>query len=292
MSIDVEDWFQTENMKGVIERDRWDSCELRVERNTMRILDILDARKTRATFFVLGWVAERCPGLVHQIASMGHEVASHGYGHELVYSLTPKQFRADITRSKKHLEDLIGKSVLGYRAPCFSITEWAIEILQEEGFTYDSSAVPTIAHDRYGKLDGIETRTPIVAIRDGFYEVCVSCIPVGQRGIPWGGGGYFRFLPYAVWKQGVRAILRSGRPYVFYIHPWEFDPLQPRPTGLKATTNFRQRVNLQRCEARFSALVRDVNWIPICELLDTRKSAAAPIPALPLVGRRVEGALP
>jgi polysaccharide deacetylase family protein (PEP-CTERM system associated) len=279
MSIDVEDWFHTENMKGVIPRNEWDGCELRVEMNTRRILDLLAARDTRATFFVLGWVAERCPGLVREIASGGHEIASHGHGHQLVYSLKPEEFRADIVRSKRHLEDLTGRPVLGYRAPCFSITEWAIDILREEGFTYDSSAVPTVMHDRYGRLDNIEARRPIVAIRDGFDEVCVSCIPVGRRGIPWGGGGYFRFLPYAIWRQGVRAILRSGRPYVFYIHPWEFDPGQPSPKGLKAAIEFRQRVNLHRCDARFAALVRDVEWVPIRELLDSWKATGASVPA-------------
>jgi len=278
MSIDVEDWFHTENMKGVISREAWDHCELRVESNTMRILELLEERNTRATFFVLGWVAERCPWLVREIAAGGHEIASHGYGHQLVYSLEPEEFRADIVRSKRYLEDLTGKRVLGYRAPCFSITEWAIDILQEEGFTYDSSAVPTIAHDRYGRLNDVSVRRPVVSIRDGFDEVCVSCIPLGQRGIPWGGGGYFRFIPYAIWLQGVRAILKSGMPYVFYIHPWELDPGQPSPKGLKASTEFRQRVNLHRCDARLASLIRDVEWGPICNLIESWKASGSSAP--------------
>src|SRR3954470_18435263 len=147
LSIDVEDWFQTENMKHVIPRGSWDSCELRVERNTMRMLEILDQQNARATFFVLGWVAEKCPQLVRSISAEGHEVASHGYGHELVYTLNARQFRADIARSKAVLEEVTGKAVQGYRAPCFSITEWAITILGEEGFRYDSSMYPTIGHD-------------------------------------------------------------------------------------------------------------------------------------------------
>src|SRR4029077_13138172 len=159
-----------------------------------------------------GWVAEKCPQLVRAIAAAGHEVASHGYGHELVYSLGASEFRSDVLRSKRYLEDLTGELVRGYRAPCFSITEWAIPILQEAGFDYDSSVVPTIYHDRYGRLNGMHAGRPVFLLRDGFYEVCISCIPLGKRGIPWGGGGYFRFIPYMIWLQGVRTILRCGKP--------------------------------------------------------------------------------
>jgi polysaccharide deacetylase family protein (PEP-CTERM system associated) len=191
LSIDVEDWFHTDNLRDVITRQAWENCELRVERNTMRMLEILQASNTRATFFVLGWVAEKCPHLVRAIAAAGHEIASHGYGHEHVYSLQPREFRADVVRSKQCLEDLTGKAVRGYRAPSFSITDWAIPILQDVGFDYDSSAVQTIAHDRYGRLSGMHAGRPIVSLGDGFYEVCVSCIRLGERGIPWGGGGLF-----------------------------------------------------------------------------------------------------
>jgi polysaccharide deacetylase family protein (PEP-CTERM system associated) len=276
LSVDVEDWFHTENMKGVIPRDAWDKCELRVEQNTMRMLEILDAQDAQATFFVLGWVAERCPQLVRAISAGGHEVASHGYAHELVYSLQPSDFRADILRSKGLLEDVTGKPVYGYRAPCFSITEWAIPILQDAGFRYDSSMVPTLAHDRYGRLDGIEAGKPIIAIRDGFYEVCVSCLRLGKRGIPWGGGGYFRFIPYALWLRGIHAILNSGLPYIFYIHPWEIDPGQPRVRGIRATYEFRQRVNLGRCEERFGALVSAFKWMPLFNLLQTWQAGETP----------------
>jgi polysaccharide deacetylase family protein (PEP-CTERM system associated) len=268
LTIDVEDWFHAYNVKGVIERDAWDGCELRVEQNTMRMIEILDQRRVRATFFVLGWVAEKCPQLVRAIAGAGHEVASHGYGHEPVYSLRPSEFKSDVMRSKKHLEDLIGKPVRGYRAPCFSITDWAIPILQEVGFDYDSSAVPTVVHDRYGQLKGMDAGRPIVLLRDGFHEACISCLRLGRRGIPWGGGGYFRLVPYAMWLQGVRKILRSGIPYIFYIHPWEIDPGQPRVAGMSATNGFRQRVNLHRCEKRFSALAGSFSWMPLCELID------------------------
>jgi polysaccharide deacetylase family protein (PEP-CTERM system associated) len=274
LSIDVEDWFHTDCLKGVIAREAWERCELRVERNTMRLMEILDARKARATFFVLGWVAEKCPDLVRTIAAAGHEVASHGYGHEHVYSLRPSEFRSDVLRSKRYLEDLTGTAVRGYRAPCFSITEWAIPILQDAGFDYDSSVVPTVAHDRYGQLNGMHAGRPIVSLREGFYEAGISCIRVGvgKRGIPWGGGGYFRLVPYALWLAGVHAILRSGTPYIFYIHPWEIDPGQPRAAGIDLANGFRQRVNLHRCEERFASLVGAFEWMPICDLVDQWKA--------------------
>jgi polysaccharide deacetylase family protein (PEP-CTERM system associated) len=267
LSIDVEDWFQTENLKTAIAREDWGGCDLRVERNTRRILEILASRDARATFFVLGWVAEKCPRLVREIAAAGHEIASHGYGHDLVYTLSPKDFRRDVLRSKDLLEDLIGSPIHGYRAPCFSITDWATDILQEVGFTYDSSAFPTIAHDRYGRLDGVDACTPIVRLRNGLYEICVSCLRLGRQGIPWGGGGYFRLIPYVLWRQGIRAIRRSGLPYVFYLHPWEIDPGQPAVEGVRASNAFRQRVNLRRCEGRFAALVRDFAWVPLRDLI-------------------------
>ena len=266
LSIDVEDWFHAANLN--VAREAWGRCELRVERNTMRMLEILDASKARATFFVLGWVAERCPQLLRSITAAGHEVASHGYDHEPIYSLRPGEFRSDVLRSKQCLEDLIGKPVRGYRAPSFSITEWAIPILQEVGFHYDSSVVPTIAHDRYGRLNGMDASTPVVLLSDGFYELGISCIRLGKRGIPWGGGGYFRLVPYVLWLWGVHRILRSGAPYIFYIHPWEIDAGQPRVTGIKPMHMFRHRVNLHRCEERFAALAGTFDWVPLCDLID------------------------
>jgi polysaccharide deacetylase family protein (PEP-CTERM system associated) len=270
LSIDLEDWFHAENLK--IGPDSWDSCELRVERNTTRILEILEESNVRATFFVLAWVAEKCTQLIRTIAAAGHEVASHGYNHRLVYSLTPSEFRVDVLRSKNYLEDLTGRAVRGYRAPCFSITDWAIPILQDAGFDYDSSVVPAIAHDRYGRLNGVTAGNPIVLLRDGFYEVCISCIPIGQRGLPWGGGGYFRLVPYGLWCRGIRLILRSGRPYLFYIHPWEIDAEQPRVNNISASNRFRHRVNLHRCEKRFAALCSAFEWMPVCDLLDNVKA--------------------
>jgi len=269
MSIDVEDWFQVENLKGVIARDTWDSRELRVERNTDRMLELMAARNIRCTCFILGWVADKCPTLIKRIADAGHEIASHGYGHELIYNLTPVQFRDDLIRARDLLQNITGQRICGYRAPSFSITDWAIDILQETGIEYDSSAFPTVAHDRYGKLTGMKPGTPIVKLREGFHEVCVSCLNVGKRGLPWGGGGYFRLIPYAVFKRGVRKILKGGQPYVFYIHPWEIDAGQPRVEAgsLKRSHRFRHYVNLRRCESRWAALLRDFEWMPVGELL-------------------------
>lgn len=270
LSVDVEDWFHTENLKGAISRDAWDRCESRVERNTMRMLEIIEAAQVKATFFILGWVAERNRRLVQRIAGAGHEIASHGFAHELVYSLDKARFREDVGRAKAILEDLTGAPVKGYRAPCFSITQWAIPILQETGHSYDSSLVPTAAHDRYGRLNGIDERRDIIELGDGFHEVCVSCLRFSRRGVPWGGGGYFRFLPYRAWMRGIDFILGGGHPYVFYIHPWEVDPSQPRVRGMSAMNAYRQHVNLHRCEGRFAALCSAFQWMTISELIDLR----------------------
>jgi len=279
ISVDVEDWFQVENLKPVVARETWDGRERRVERNTDRILELLAQRGLHGTFFILGWVAERHPDLVRRIAGGGHEIASHGYGHDLVYTLTEQEFRADVGRSKGLLEDLTGQRVLGYRAPCFSITDWAVTILQELGFEYDSSVFPTVAHDRYGRLTGVGAGQPIIELRPGFHEVCISCLPLGRRGLPWGGGGYFRMLPYAVWRGGITRIVRSGTPYVFYLHPWEIDPDQPRMTGLDRVSYFRHYVNLARCEARLAAMLDDFRWTSIRDLLLDWKHGLATRPA-------------
>ncbi len=268
MSIDVEDWFQVENLRPAITRSSWDDCESRIERNTDRMLEMIARHDLRCTFFVLGLVAERAPQLVKRIAEAGHEIASHGYGHEMLHEIGRDAFRRDVDRARKLLEDLTGRRVRGYRAPSFSITDWAIDLLQETGHEYDSSAYPTIAHDRYGRLSGIEGEEPVVELRSGFSEVCISCLKLGRKGLPWGGGGYFRLLPYRVFRAGIRRILESDRPYVFYIHPWEIDAEQPRVKGLKRTHRFRHYINLDKGEARFGSLLRDFEWTTIEAVLD------------------------
>jgi polysaccharide deacetylase family protein (PEP-CTERM system associated) len=232
------------------------------------MLELMAASDVSCTCFVLGWIADRCPRLVSRIAEAGHEIASHGYGHELVTTLTPDAFRSDVERSKNVLEDLTGAPVLGYRAPSFSITDWSIPILQEVGFRYDSSSFPTIAHDRYGRLTGVGVDASVVELRPGFHEICVSCLNIGSRGLPWGGGGYFRVIPYRIFRRGIARILRSDRPYVFYIHPWEIDPGQPRIEHLPALFRFRHYAGLERCERRFAALLADFRWSKMSQLLE------------------------
>ena len=269
MSIDVEDWFQVENLRGAIGRDAWAQERLRVEQNTDRLLELMAGANggVRATFFVLGWVAERCPDLIRRIAAAGHEIASHGYGHDLLDSLSPSEFRADVEQSKGMLEEITGVEVRGYRAPSFSIQEWALPILQELGFSYDSSFFPSLGHDRYGKLSGITADQALVEVLPGFFEVSISTLTVGSRNLPWGGGGYFRLLPYPVFRRGVRRILGSGRPYVFYLHPWEIDPDQPRVEGLPRLYRFRHYVGLRRCEHRLRSLLADFSWTTVADML-------------------------
>ena len=268
MSIDVEDWFHVQNLRRVVPRETWNAQQVRVEAAMDRMLALMAQANVRATCFVLGWVAERLPGLVRRIADAGHEIASHGYGHDLVYDLRPAEFRDDVRRSKALLEDLSGRQVLGYRAPSFSITDWAFPILREEGFAYDSSFFPTtVAHPRYGRPSGLSSDGAAISRHEDLTEVSLSCLPVGTRALPWAGGGYLRLLPYVVFKRGVERILRSGGPYVFYIHPWELDAEQPRVRGLKASERLKHYLNLGRAEARWTSLLRDFDWMPIADAL-------------------------
>jgi polysaccharide deacetylase family protein (PEP-CTERM system associated) len=233
-----------------------------------------EAGPVQATFFVLGWVADRCPAVVRRIGAAGHEVASHGYGHELLPSLGPDAFREDVRRSKNLLENIVSAPVHGYRAPSFSITDWAIPVLLEEGFVYDSSVFATVAHDRYGRLAGVRPDQPVVELAPGFFEIGVSCLTVGSVGLPWGGGGYFRLMPYPLFRRGVSHI-RRRRPYVFYLHPWEIDPGQPRVDDLPLTHRFRHYVGLGRCETRFGALLRDFRWSTMWDLVQWVRGRAA-----------------
>lgn len=275
MSIDVEDWFQVENLKRVIPRDSWKTRQLRVEANTDRLLELLDDADARCTFFVLGWIAERCPSLVQRIAGAGHELGCHGYGHELVYELSPEDFRDDVHRCKALLEDLSGSPIEGYRAPSFSITDWSVPILRELGFSYDSSVFPAVAHDRYGRLAGIDTRSQLVELAPGFHEICISCLMLGSRGVPWGGGGYFRVIPYPLFRRGVQHMLRAGEPYVFYIHPWEIDPGQPRVDGLSAMERIRHYAGLSRTEGRYASLLAEFEWTTLSDVLASSLAAPA-----------------
>jgi polysaccharide deacetylase family protein (PEP-CTERM system associated) len=260
LTIDVEDYFQVSAFAPYIRRDEWDSRECRIERNVNRILDMLAARHTQATFFTLGWVAERYPQVVRRIVAEGHELASHGYGHERASDLSEAAFTADVTRAKKLLEDIAGAPVLGYRAPSFSIGKgnlWAFDTLAEAGYRYSSSIYP-IRHDHYGMPD-----SPRFAYKlgSGMLEIPVTTLRLGSRNLPSSGGGYFRLLPYAVSRWMLQRVNREDRESaVFYFHPWEIDPSQPRVAGIDAKTRFRHYVNIGRTESRLHSLLADFRW--------------------------------
>jgi len=330
LTIDLEDYFQVHAFSSVIRYEDWDNYECRIERNTDRLLDVLSsslrtphsALRTpiKATFFVLGWIAERYSGLVQRIQKEGHEIACHGYAHKLIYTQSKEEFRQDIRKSKAILEDITGSEVIGYRAPSYSITDksrWAFEVLVEEGFQYDSSIFP-IHHDFYGmpnaprfpfiiSLNGtsnfefsmlnfsnafthslinpcsdvsepqhgspaapLEGITPNSELRTPNYllEFPISTAKLLGQNVPLSGGGYFRFLPYSIVKRGLNRInKKEGQPFIFYLHPWEIDPEQPRINGLSSRSNFRHYVNLDKTEFKFKKLLFDFEFSSIKQLL-------------------------
>ena len=260
LTIDVEDYFQVSAFAPYIERAQWEARECRVERNVERILALLQERNACATFFTLGWIAERYPALVRRIVAAGHELASHGYGHERVSDLSEAQFFQDIHRAKALLEDIAGVPVQGYRAPSFSIGQgnlWALDTLQRAGYRYSSSIYP-IRHDHYGMPDA-----PRFAhqIRDGLIEVPPTTLRLYGRNFPASGGGYFRFFPYRVSCWMLRQVHRQNQaPAVFYFHPWEIDVEQPHVPGIGFKTRFRHYVNIGRMEQRLGRLLQDFHW--------------------------------
>ena len=262
MTIDVEDYFQVSAFASHIARDSWPTLECRIEANIDRILAILAAGNVTATFFTLGWIAERYPAMVRRIVAGGHELASHGYGHLRASDQSRAEFTDDISRSKALLEDIGGQAVLGYRAPSFSIGArnlWALDALLETGYRYSSSIYP-IQHDHYGMPDA-----PRFAFypngKDGLLEVPITTVRLMQRNLPAGGGGYFRLLPYAASRWLMRRVNRDDRQSaIFYFHPWEIDPGQPRQSDIGMKTRFRHYVNLARMEGRSKALTRDFEW--------------------------------
>jgi polysaccharide deacetylase family protein (PEP-CTERM system associated) len=270
MTVDVEDYFHVSAFDSVVSRARWETFESRVSRNTDRLLELFDRAGVRSTFFVLGWVAERFPALVRRIADLGHEVASHGYNHQLVYMLTPRQFREDVRAARAAIEDAAGLSVAGFRAPSYSVIEsslWTIDVLIEEGFVYDSSIFP-IHHDRYGIPDS--PRHPYVLRRAGgsLLEVPGSTVRLGRVNLPISGGGYFRQFPYGWTKWGIERVNRVERkPVTFYTHPWELDPDQPRiPVG--AATRVRHYRGLDRTAQRLARLLADFRFDSVTSMLD------------------------
>jgi len=262
MTIDVEDYFQVSAFAGHIARASWPDIACRVEANVERILALLHAQRIHATFFTLGWIAERHPAMVRHIVAAGHELASHGYGHSRVTDQSRAEFTDDIGRSKRLLEDIAGVAVQGYRAPSFSIGAanlWALDVLQEQGYRYSSSIYP-IAHDHYGMPDAQR-----FAFRpngpDRLLELPITTVRLMNRNWPAGGGGYFRLFPYPLSRWMIARVNQlEQRSGIFYFHPWELDPGQPRQAGVGLKTRFRHYLNLERMESRLRALAADFQW--------------------------------
>ena len=275
LTVDVEDYFQVSAFAPYIRRDEWDRRECRVERNVERILAMMSERQCKATFFTLGWVAERYPQLVRRIVDQGHELASHGYGHERASDLDRNAFAQDITRAKRLLEDIAGAPVQGYRAPSFSIGTqnlWAFDSLAQAGYRYSSSIYP-IKHDHYGMPD-----SPRFAYRlaCGLLEIPVTTLRMMSRNLPSSGGGYFRLLPYGLSRWMIRRINTVDRePAIFYFHPWEIDVDQPRVAGIDAKTRFRHYVNIPRMESRLQQLMGDFRWGRMDHIFLAREHAEA-----------------
>ncbi len=262
MSVDVEEHFQVQVMAKRVKRPDWDRRASRVEMSTNRILDLFARHDVKATFFTLGWVAERHPALIRRIVAEGHELASHGYEHIRVDTQTPAEFQADIVRTKAILEDIGGVRVRGYRAATFSIGRknmWAFDVLEDAGYTYSSSINP-IRHDNYG-MDEAPRGPFLPAGAGGITELPITTLRLGKHNLPCGGGGFFRLLPYFVSKWAIsRVNAKDAMPTIFYFHPWEVDPDQPREPGLSLKSRFRHYLNLNRMERRLTRLVQDFAW--------------------------------
>lgn len=270
MTVDVEDWFQTHNLEPGVDRDDWESYDRRVVENTERLLKLFDEYDVRATFFVLGWVAERHPGLVETIDRQGHEVGSHGYGHQLLYDMDRASVTDDLRRTHDLLSELVNDPVRGYRAPSFSITDTAIDVLDELGYDYDSSLFDVPLHDRYGSLRTETAADEAVSRLQGtdLVEMSLPTYSVFGSRLPWAGGGWFRFIPYRVYRHGVESV-HERRPFVFYIHPWEVDPEQPRVTeGVPTANRYRHYWKLDRTVGRLRDLLDRFEWNALGEAVD------------------------
>jgi polysaccharide deacetylase family protein (PEP-CTERM system associated) len=279
LTFDVEDYYHVSAFRSRVPIADWGRYESRVERNTNKLLDILCRAGVRATFFVLGWVAERHPRIVKSIHQAGHEVSCHSYTHDMLTELDPEKFREDIRRSKGILEDLTGARILGYRAPSFTIvkeTMWALPILVEEGFAYDSSIFP-IRHDRYGMRDANPLCHRLSTNAGPLWEVPLTTVKIGSIRVPIAGGGYFRLFPYPLMRQVLKQVERQGAPLVMYLHPWELDPDQPRiPSTL--FSRFRHYVNLDKTEKRLTRLLQDFRFGPIREAIEPIAQLVKPKP--------------
>lgn len=276
LTVDVEDYFHASAFDHVVSRASWPQLDSRVVANTHRLLELFAAHQVRGTFFVLGWVADRFPELVRDIAGGGHELASHGQHHQLVYTLTPEQFREDVRRAKKTIEQIAGAAVRGYRAPSFSIVTqslWALDVLIEEGHTYDASIFP-IRHDRYGIPDAPRSPHVIQRSAGSIVEFPSSTVRAGGANYPIAGGGYFRLFPYAATRWAIaRVNSRDREPVMLYVHPWEVDPGQPRLPASR-TTQWRHRVGLQTTLDKLRRVLGDFSFGTVSEVLDARSRDA------------------
>ena len=273
LTVDVEDFFQVSAFEDQVDRNQWASYPSRVVNNTRRLLDLFDRHATQATFFVLGWTAREFPLLVEEIRDRGHELGSHSFWHRLVYHQTPDEFRLDLRDSLKAIDDAAGVSISCYRAPSFSITkrsEWALEILREEGIEIDSSIYP-IYHDRYGMPDS----EPGIHLREtgagSIIEFPPAVLQTRLGNLPVSGGGYFRLYPQRLTASCIKKINRSGQPYMFYVHPWEVDPEQPRLKAGSATSRFRHRVNLATTERKLDVLLKAFRFGRLCDVIQNHQ---------------------
>lgn len=261
LSVDIEDWFQVGAFENCIDRGDWDGLELRVERNTDRVMALFDNAGVKGTFFTLGWVAERAPALIRRIVDAGHELASHGYDHQRVFNMDRAAFRADLSRTRAILEDISGKAITGYRAPSFSIdrrTPWAHEELAAAGYAYSSSVAPVV-HDHYGWPDSPRFAWRPVA-DSAMMELPVTTARLGGRTLAAGGGGFFRMLPYAFSRWAIRQVNDAGQPAMLYFHPWEVDPDQPRVANAPVRSRLRHYSRLSAMSGKLERLLRDFRW--------------------------------
>jgi len=269
LTFDVEEYFHVENLAGLVRPDEWSRLPSRVEASTRRLLDLLDARRVSATFFVLGWVAERRPALVREVRARGHEIGCHSHAHRPVHALRRPEFRADVRRARQAIEDAAGAPVLGYRAPTFSIVRsslWALEILAEEGFRYDSSIFP-IHHDRYGIPGAARFPYQVPVAGGALVEFPITTLRLGGARVPFSGGGYFRLLPYPAVRAALGVVNRRERmPAIVYLHPWELDPDQPR-LPVAGLARLRHYVNLHRTAAKLDRLLGDFAFAPAARVL-------------------------
>jgi polysaccharide deacetylase family protein (PEP-CTERM system associated) len=266
-TVDLEEWFQVERLSGVISMKDWENYEMRSQRNTEQLLTLFRESGTKATFFVLGWVAERVPDLILRIKEEGHEIACHGYSHQILFQVSRDEFERDLVKAKRIIEDMTGDSLQGYRAPSFSIVEYVPEVLHRNGFTYDSSLYPISVRGRYGSVnaESIGGRSSICRFGNGLLEVPVGTLKLLGCEFPWGGGGYFRLYPYPVFEKGLQKVRRDKLGFTFYIHPWELDPEQPRVKGLRAKDRLMHYASLSTTIEKVGRLLTSFKFVSVTE---------------------------